>query len=148
MQRNPLPFALTALVLLGGCASAIPLHEDLTEVRDRYSAYGGPPIDSFTWMGSYDGWEDLGKDQLVLFTGPSDAYLIKVWPTCDLRFGIERLGLSTTASTVNARLDSITYYSQATGPMRCPIEEIRKVNYRAMQADLKAARAAGKAAPK
>jgi Family of unknown function (DUF6491) len=135
---------VTAWVVVGGCAGGIPAHEDAAEVRDRYAAYAGPPVDSFTWMGHYNGWEDLGRDRLVLFTSPNDAYLIRVWPSCALPPGIERIGFSTTANTVYARLDAVTFDSPGTGPMRCPIEEIRKVDYRAMQADLRAARAADK----
>jgi hypothetical protein len=103
----------------------------------RYSAYAGPPIDQFTWLGRFYGWEALGKDQLVVFTTPNDAYLLKVWATCDLRFIINLVGLSSTAGTVSAHGDFVTVNSPATGHMRCPIEEIRKIDYRRMQAELR-----------
>jgi hypothetical protein len=38
----------------------------------------GNPIDHFTWMGRYDGWKPIGRDDLVVWTTPFDAYLIKV----------------------------------------------------------------------
>jgi hypothetical protein len=76
----------------------------------------------------------------VVFTTPSDAYLLKVWPPCDLRFVINRIGLTSTARTIYARLDSITVNAAGTGPgpLRCPIDEIRKVDYKRMRADLRA----------
>ena len=77
----------------------------------------------------------------MVFTTPSDAYLLKVWPQCDLRFDFNLVGISSTASTVTAHGDYITVHSPATGPMRCPIDEIRKVDYARMRAELRAAQA-------
>jgi hypothetical protein len=106
----------------------------------RYLAYAGPPIDSFTWLGHFYSWEGLGKDTLVVFTVPDEAYLLKVWPPCDLRFVLNAIGITSTARTVYARVDSITVNSAGTGPgrWRCPIEEIRKIDYRKMRADQRA----------
>jgi len=103
----------------------------------RYSPYAGPPIREFTWLGHFYSWEALGKDQLVVFTTPSDAYLLKVWSTCDLRFVVNVVGLSSTAGTVTAHGDFVSIDSPATGRMHCPIEEIRRIDYQRMQADLR-----------
>lgn len=142
MRRNlRIPTVLIVmLVLCAACAGGIPLHPSQQPVRDRYSAYAGPPIPSFTWLGRYDGWEPLGKDQLVIFTTPNDAYLLKIWPPCDMRFVMNNIGLSTTGRTVTAHLDSVITNSPSTGRWRCPIEEIRKVDYQRMQADLRGAK--------
>ena len=80
---------------------------------------------------------------MAVFTTPFDAYLLKVQPPCDLRFVFNTLALSTTNSTVYAHLDAVLINSAGTGPgqWRCPIDEIRKVDYRRMSADRKAARA-------
>ncbi len=121
-----------ALALLAGCASGIPLHQSQQEERDRFAAYSGEPIDRFTWLGRYDGWQPLGRDQLVVFTGVSDAYLLKVGPPCDNLQFATRIGLTSTGGAVYSRFDSVT-----TGRWRCPIEEIRRVDYRRMQADLR-----------
>ena len=42
----------------------------------RYLAYAGPPVDYFTWLGQFYSWEPLGKDTLVVFTVPDEAYLL------------------------------------------------------------------------
>ena len=125
-------------VLLAGCASST--HQSDEERRAQYAAYAGPPIQQFTWLGHFDSWEPLGQNDLVVFTTPSDAYLLKVWPPCDLRFafdgrGGETIGVTSTGGTVSARLDSVIEHSPAVGRAVCPISEIRKVDYRRMLAD-------------
>ena len=104
----------------------------------RYEAYAGPPLQYFTWLGRFDSWEPLGKDRLVVNTTPSDAYLLKVWPPCDFRFVIGGIGISSTSSTVYTNLDSVLVNTGAGGPRRCPISEIRKVDYTRMRADMRA----------
>lgn len=149
--------AATLATLLAGCAaggapSGAPSAPTGTPAQQaaltRYLAYAGPPVDSFTWLGQFYSWEPLGKDTLVVFTVPNEAYLLKVWPPCDLRFVINAIGITSTARTVYARVDSITVNSAGTGPgrWRCPIEEIRKIDYRRMRADQRAEAAQSKAA--
>jgi hypothetical protein len=123
-----------ALILLSACSAGIPVRQDPEEVRNRYQAYAGAPIDHFTWLGRYDGWEALGRDQLVLFTSTNKAYLLEVSPPChDLRTA-EGVGFTSTGGSVYARLDSIT-----TRGWRCRILQIRRVDYRRMKADLRRA---------
>jgi hypothetical protein len=126
-------------VLLTSCASNT--HQSDQERRAQYAAYAGPPIQQFAWLGHFDSWEPLGQTDLVVFTTPGDAYLLKVWPPCDLRFtfngrGGETIGVTSTGGTVNAGLDSIIERSPVVGGRTvCPISEIRKVDYRRMLAD-------------
>src|SRR5215469_5996355 len=125
-------------VLLASCATST--HQSDQERLAQYAAYAGPPIQQFTWLGHFDSWEPLGQTDLVVFTTPSDAYLLKVWPPCDLRFafngrGGETIRVTSTGGTVSARLDSIIERSAAVGRAVCPISEIRKVDYRRMLAD-------------
>jgi Family of unknown function (DUF6491) len=126
---------LLAAAVLAGCASGIPRHTSDQELRDRYAAYAGPPINEFTWLGHFYSWEALGKTELVVFTTPSDAYLLKVWPPCDLRFDFNRIEVTSTSGMVSSGLDAVIEHSAATGRLRCPISEIRKVDYRRMMAD-------------
>ncbi|HYB32346.1 MAG TPA: DUF6491 family protein [Steroidobacteraceae bacterium] len=142
-----LTVAAAALALLGGCAgsapqkgAAAPAPTALQAALEQYSAYAGPPIDRFTWLGRFYSWEQLGRDRLVVFTTPTEAYLLKVWPSCDLRFVISTVGVSSTGGTVNARLDAVIIDSAPTGHMVCPIDEIRPVDYRRMLADRRAQR--------
>jgi Family of unknown function (DUF6491) len=147
--------AAALLAVLGGCASnppqpadaAAPASTPQQQALARYRAYAGPTIDRFTWLGHFYSWEQLGRDQLVVFTTPSDAYLLKVWSSCDLRFVINTIGVTSTGGTVSAHLDSITIDSAPTGRMVCPIEEIRSIDYRRMAADMRAKGQQSAAAP-
>ncbi len=123
---------LAALGLLGACAGGMPMREDPQVVQDRYNAYAGDPVDRFSWLGRFNGWEPIGRYEVVVFTGVSDAYLLRVAPPCDNLQFAQRIGLTSTGSTVYARLDSVT-----SGGWRCPIEEIRKIDYKRMRADLR-----------
>lgn len=133
----------SALAVLAACASGTLLRQSNQALQARYARYEGPPINQFTWLGHFYSWEPLGRDQLVVFTTPSDAYFLKVWPNCDLNFamngrGGEDIGVTSTSGTVSAGLDSVIENSSAVGHQRCPISEIRKIDYARMRADQRA----------
>jgi hypothetical protein len=86
-MRYQLPSQLlgaATLALLGACASS-GMRESDAQIRDRYNAYSGEPIDHFVWLGHFDSWEPVGRHELVVKTSPSEAYLLKVGPPCDVR---------------------------------------------------------------
>ena len=129
--------ALAALSALLAACSVIPRHESDQEVRDRYNAYAGEPIESFTWLGRFDSWSPIGRDELVVLTGPSDAYLLKVAPPCqDLQFA-NSIGLTSTAGSVSNRFDAVIVGRWPGWRDRCQIVEMRKVDYRRMRADMR-----------
>ena len=118
--------ALAALPALLAACGGIPLHESDQEVRDR-----------FTWLGRFDSWQPVGRYELVVSTSPSDAYLLKVAPPCqNLQFA-NRIGLTSTAGSVSSRFDSVIVGQMPGWRDRCQIEEIRKVDYRRMKADVR-----------
>jgi hypothetical protein len=142
-MRRALPAFLTLLALatLAACQSGIPRHETQAELRERYVSYAGPPLERMTWLGRFDSWESLGDNRLVIYTTPSDAYLLTVTPPCtDLPF-VQTIGLSSTSGTVYPRLDSVKVKG-----WRCPIAEIRRVDYARMRADMRAEAEKAKAA--
>jgi hypothetical protein len=110
-QHLGLAAVASALALLAACAGGIPLRESQQEERDRFAAYSGEPINEFTWL---------------------DAYLITVGPPCDNLQFAKRIGLTSIAGAVHSRFDSLIV-----GQWRCPIDEIRRVDYRRMKADLR-----------
>ncbi|MGH9562905.1 MAG: DUF6491 family protein [Terracidiphilus sp.] len=142
---------MSTLAVLAGCASRTSLQQSDKDLAARYAAYEGPPVKQFTWLGHFYSWEPLGRDQLVVFTTPSDAYFLKVWPNCDLDFamnhrGGEDIGVTSTAGTVSAGLDAVIENSSAVGHLHCPISEIRKIDYRRMTVDKRAQAQSNKAA--
>jgi hypothetical protein len=124
---------LFGLVSLLAACSSISLKEREEAERARIESYAGQPVDHFTWLGRYDGWKPLGKEEALVWTSPDKAYLIKVAPPCeDLRFA-SHIGLTSTLHTVYSRgLD----YVKVRG-WRCPITQIRPVDYGRLQADLR-----------
>jgi hypothetical protein len=142
--RHTLIVMAAAAALLGGCstnkppggAAAAPTTQE--RALARYEAYAGPPLESFNWLGHFDSWEALGKDRLVVYTTPRDAYLLKIAPPCDLRFVLYKVGITSTHATVYKGLDSIVVDNAlAGGPWQCPIEEIRPVDVHRMKADMR-----------
>ena len=131
---------LPAVAALVAC-SGIPLRERQDAQRSQYEAYAGAPVDSFTWLGRFDGWQSIGTNEVVVWTTPFQAYLIKVAPPCDNLQFAQRIGLTSTASTVSARLDFVKV-----GHWRCPIQEIRPVDYQRMRQDMRKEAAAAKQA--
>jgi Family of unknown function (DUF6491) len=135
---------LCAATLLTAC-SGIPLKQRQDAQRARYEAYAGAPIERFTYPGRYDSWQPMGTNELVVWTTINQAYLIKVAPPCDNLEFVNRIGLTSTGSTVSARLDFVKVGRQ----WRCPIEQIRPVDYLRMRQDMRKeaeeAKAAGSA---
>jgi hypothetical protein len=123
---------LSATAFLAAC-SGIPLKQRQDEQRARYEAYAGPPIDQFTYLGRYDSWQPIGTNQVVVWTTPFQAYLIKVAPPCDNLQFANRIGLTSTGNTVSARFDFVKVGRQ----WRCPIQEIRPVDYQRMRQDMR-----------
>jgi Family of unknown function (DUF6491) len=130
---------LVAAALLAAC-SGIPLEQRDAAERARYEAYAGKPVDHFTWLTNYQGWEPISPDQLVVWTDLNTAYLITVFHPCiDLMFA-HRIGLRPTADTIYAHFDSVHVEG-----WKCMINTIQPVDYLRMEHDLRAQReAAGK----
>jgi len=127
----------------GGAAAAATATADNTaraattqeQALARYRSYAGPPVPSFTWLGHFDSWEPLGKDHLVVYTRPNEAYLLAVSGGCDLRSGLNTVGITSSNAAVYARLDSILVKGSLQGPWRCPIDAIRPLDVARMKAD-------------
>jgi hypothetical protein len=143
MRAVKLSLAFAMLAALGACTVPADRPGSDEPAKARYMPYLGPPIDSFTWMMRFDGWEALSDSELVIFLNPDKAYYLKVWAPCGtagLRWS-HVVGLtSSIGGTVTARLDSVK-----TQGMNCPISEIRKLDYQRFRDDARAAKAAQKA---
>ncbi len=127
-RLKPLTFVGLA-ALIAACSSGSPRLTDAQQ-RERYAAYAAPPVESFTWLGRFYNWQTLGDNQLVVFTTPSDAYLLTVQSPCNQLPFAQTVGVTATAGTVHARLDSVTVQG-----WHCPITEIRPVDYARLRAE-------------
>lgn len=123
--------AFIAVALLAGCAG-IPQRSDRRPIRpDRFRAYAGEPVHSFNYFGRFDGWQPVGRQQLAVWTGAGDGYLLTVEPPClDLEYETA-IGFTTqVGSTVTSGLDYVRMNRE-----RCRILEIRPLDYRGLTAE-------------
>ena len=129
MKLRVLLFA--ALAGLAACATSVPRRPAAPALK--YADYAGPVIDEFHYF-RLDGWEGVSRTELVVWTGLQEAYLLKVWESCeDLNFAIG-IGLTSRFNRVS-RMDSVKV-----GRDRCPIMEIRRIDVARMKADRAKAR--------
>jgi hypothetical protein len=122
---------LCAGVMLAGCGSGLSRRD---EAGLKYVDYAGEPVQQVTAMRGVDGWTPVSRNQLVIWTGINEAWLLKVWDNCpDLNFA--------TAIRVTQTGNSISRFEKViAGRDTCPIEEIRPIDVSRMKADRKAAR--------
>jgi len=125
--------SLPVLAVLTAC-SGIPLKQRQVTQRVRYESYASAPVQQFTWLGRYDSWQPIGTNELVVWTTPAQAYLIKVAPPCESLEFTNRIGLTSTGNTVSARFDFVTVGGNR---WRCPIQEIRPIDYPRMRQDMR-----------
>jgi hypothetical protein len=62
-----------AAALLAGCATPPPISKQDAATEATLLQFAGAPIDSFTYLGRYDGFRTLGDKQVVIFTTINDA---------------------------------------------------------------------------
>jgi hypothetical protein len=115
-----------ALLALAACATSVPRRPAAPE--PHYADYAGPVIEDFHFF-RLDGWEAVSRNELVVWTGLQEAYLLKVWDSCeDLNFAIG-IGITSSFNRVS-RMDRLKV-----GHQRCPIQEIRRIDVARMKAD-------------
>lgn len=120
------------LLQLAACAEVPRDVRDKAELA-RFEAYAGAPVREIAYMGRYQGWKPLSRAEFVLWTTPWQAYLIKVEQPCaDMPLSFSMSLNATEAHVLQTGADTVK-----TQGWTCPIEEIRPVDYRRMQADLK-----------
>ena len=113
--------SVAATATLAGCASGPKLN---------YTEYAGEPVKSF-YMGNFDGWSAVSKDQLVVHAGLNKSYLLTVTGYCpDLMFA-NTIAVTSTANTVDK------FEKVLVGRDRCLISEIRPIDVKQMKADRK-----------
>jgi hypothetical protein len=107
--------------LLAGCATGPKLN---------YAEYAGEPVKSF-YLGSFDGWNAVSRDQLVVWASFNKAYLLNLTGYCpDLQFA-HAIAITSTANTVDK------FEKVIVGRDRCFINEIRPLDTKQMKEDRK-----------
>lgn len=126
-MNHRISLMILSAALVAACAGQGPRERD-AEAYALYRDFAGAPINEFTYLGRYEGWRPLGRNALAVQTGINDAYLLTVQGPCsELQFS-NTIGLTSTGNTVRRGLDSVQV-----GGVRCPIQEIRPVDYAALK---------------
>lgn len=120
-----LTVCILAAAVLAGCTAPPPSKLE-TATETKLLKFAGPPIDSFSYLGHYDGIRTLGDKEVVLFTTVNDGYLIRVRDGCLNLHYVHEFGLTSTVRTVNRAFDFVLADGE-----RCPIDIIRHIDYRA-----------------
>jgi hypothetical protein len=121
------PATAIAATLLAGCASTLA---HINAPKLDYREYAGEPVKSFD-LYHFDGWSAVSKDQLVVWSGFNQAYLIRVTGYCpDLQYATT-IAVTSTANQVDK------FEKVIVGRDRCFINEIRPIDTKQMKADRK-----------
>ena len=127
MKTSVVTIALAA-VFLTGCISTL---KKMSEPKLQYTEYAGEPVKSFYMKSTDQGWSPVSRDQLVVWSGINEAYLLKVTGYCpDLMFA-QAVGVTNDGGTVDK------FSKVIVGRDRCFIEEIRPIDTKQMKADRK-----------
>ena len=118
---------LLAAIAVSACAAGLQRNRDPLQ---QYDGYIGEPVRSFHAF-RIQSWQPVGKDQLILWTGVNDAYLIKIDGYCpDLPFA--------NTIRVDNRISQVTTFdSIIVNRDRCRIKQINPIDVRTMKADRK-----------
>ena len=124
-------FAAFGLALLSACGTGLARRDALDL---KYVDYAGEPVEQIRSMRGLDGWTPVSRNQLVIWTGHNEAWLIKVWDGCiNLSFA-NAIQVTQTGRTIT-RFDKVLVENES-----CPIIEMRPVDVVRMKADRMAAR--------
>lgn len=123
--------ALSLAALAAACASTSKLSD--SERYTLYREHAGEPIKSFRYFGDINGWTPLDDAALVVWTRPSEAYLLDLYGPCqDLDFA-QSIALTNLMGEVSARFDKVIVAGTSSMRIPCRIEEIRKVDVKALR---------------
>jgi hypothetical protein len=133
-MRYSLAFAIIALVAI------TPVRADtsayMAQQLARYQKYAGAPVEDFPIIDLWQ-WQVVGKEKIVVWPTINTAYLITVDKPCPRLEWTRGLSITQNMSMhVTRRFDSVNFEHQ-----RCRIAEIRPIDYKALRADEKAAKA-------
>ncbi len=128
-------FLRLSALLCAALAAAACATSKLSD-SERYTLYrehAGEPVKSFRYFGSINGWTPLDDSALVVWTRPSEAYLLDLYGPCqDLDFA-QSIALTNLMGEVSARFDKVIVAGASSMRVPCRIEEIRKVDVKALR---------------
>lgn len=121
--------AAAVALSLAGCASSPRLSE--SERLGLHLAHAGEPVPSFRFFGSIHGWSDLGDTAMVVYTRPSESWLLQFDSSCPGLSHAVTIGLSSQFDRVHARFDRVLVPDGIPGS--CRIASIRPLDSKALK---------------
>jgi len=119
MSCRQIVLAGVAAALVAGCAS-VPL----AQRQAAYAAAAGAPVNSFRFFTPLWSWEDLGQDQVVVYTKPKEAWLLDVPGCIELPFA-NAIGLTSNLNQVSINFDKVI---TGRNSFPCTIQRIRPID--------------------
>lgn len=116
---------LSVVLILSSCANQGLTDVERTALYQNYVLENKlEKVKSITTF-RYNGWRELGKEHLIIFTSIRKPYLITLKGRCiDLRFS-NTLGINHTGSTLHANFDSI--FVTSFPEQKCFIKSIHRL---------------------
>jgi hypothetical protein len=120
---------LAAGLGLAACSS-VPYALRLSERQAAFAAAAGAPVNSFRFYNSLWSWEPLGRDQLVVYTRPQQAFLLDAGGCLDLEY-TNAIGLTSSFGEVSVGFDKLLTGRR---DMPCTITRIRPIDVKRLKA--------------
>lgn len=131
-MRTRIVWLLLSAIALTACSGGVPRRESDEKELARYQPYTGAPITQFSTLRGITGWNAVGDDKLVVWSGINDAYLLTIAQPCS------NLGFTNTIGFTSQTSMITTFdFVRVRNNERCAITEIRPIDYRRMKADLR-----------
>ncbi len=125
---------LAMFLAVGACAST-PRQTDAEKLA-LYRAHSGEPVNDFQYFGSINGWSPIGDSALMVWTKPSQAYLLELFGPCTDLGSAPAISLSNSMGRVSSRFDSVHVLGgggNSTMRIPCRIETIRPLDVKALR---------------
>lgn len=120
-------FAILTLTLaLTACVSMRSM--DSEQRLAVYNAHAGPPVSSFHYFGSINGWEALDRDTLAIWTRPKEAWLLQLSGPCPGLEYSQVIGLTDQFGQVQAGFDKVLVRDTGVVNIPCRISTIRPLD--------------------
>lgn len=121
--------ALCIAILASACASTGMSRNERVEL---YRANAGEPVGSFkNWNRSLQ-WRVLSNDALVVWSRPSEAFLLEFRNSCPGLISAREITISNSGQLVAAGFDSVRITSPLANRTACRITTIRPLNLQAI----------------
>jgi hypothetical protein len=134
--------SLLLAMALASCASTPEKLASDAAQQSLYRTHAGAPVRSFHFFGHIDSWTPLDDKSVVVWTRPTEAWLLDLSGPCNGLSFAPAIGVTSSGGTVSARFDKVLVRDNGPVNIPCIISEIRPIDVKAVRAEQRAAREA------